>query len=65
MLYSCLHCKATKSVPAPVTIGVDKPEPSSSPSILGDRDIQKRAGHLPLFARPNVGHVIFRGNERL
>ena len=50
MLYSCLHCKATKSVPAPVTVDIEVDNQFS-----GHWDRQKRkaaAGHLPFFQRP-------------
>ncbi len=61
MLYSCLHCKATKSVPAPVTVDieVDKPEPTSSPIY--------KSGRQRLVTCPSLHvqtyHVIFLGNE--
>jgi ribonuclease P protein subunit RPR2 len=90
MVYTCMHCKATKRIPAPpnsTTSMVTTPALLSSihpaeeqatasldTSTLSEvstisrkrRGKDYRSTHpLPLFARPDAGHVVFRGNERI
>ncbi|KJA28075.1 hypothetical protein HYPSUDRAFT_130038 [Hypholoma sublateritium FD-334 SS-4] len=93
MIYTCLHCKATKRIPAPPNVTTRHPTPpplvpAELPSVLQEsvppdippvdeqsrnadaqhrrqRKREKVARHLPLFARRDAGHVVFRGNERI
>ncbi|KDR67589.1 hypothetical protein GALMADRAFT_216431 [Galerina marginata CBS 339.88] len=88
VLYTCLHCRTTKRIPAPPNadlveqldtgeqvLGVvasdtviphTQPEAPHQPNPANSRR-KKRAfpRPLPLFARRDAGHVVFRGNERL
>lgn len=96
VIYTCLHCKSSKGIPAPPTLDVAAGTESSS--ILTDvrgspgygslgfptmahpsqSQVQKeektrtrrkkkttRSRLLPLSARPDAGHVVFKGNEVL
>jgi ribonuclease P protein subunit RPR2 len=97
VVYTCLHCKTSKGIPAPPSLnfalatgtgtGADKLEgsaptpessglltmaPPSQSQVQKERKKKKSTiSHrphprpLPLFARPDAGHVIFRGNEVL
>jgi ribonuclease P protein subunit RPR2 len=102
VVYTCLHCKSSKGIPAPPTLnlalatgtgtGTEILEDRTSIAVLGSPEssslltmappsqsqVQKeekkkklifsprpRPRPLPLFARPDAGHVIFRGNEVL
>ena len=97
VIYTCLHCKTSKVIPAPPTLPPSlgastesrfegsgtasttavhgTSESSDKPSSMADPQVQKeenksrrrlpRPHLLPLFARPDVGHVVFRGNEVL
>ena len=93
MIYTCLHCKAIKRIPAPPNVITTQPtasplapadlpsiqqetvpsytapiaeQPSSSDAVhRRQRKLEKVARHLPLFARRDAGHVVFRGNERI
>ena len=96
VVYSCLHCKSSKGIPAPPTLnlaagtgtGAEKLKDSTDFSGLLNTmaplsplqsQVQKeekkkkeeklifspRPRPLPLFARPDSGHVVFRGNEVL
>ena len=96
VVYTCLHCNSSKSIPAPPTLnpalatgtgtGTEGSTESSGFSLTlaappSHSQVQKeekkkqkkptfssRRPHprpLPLFARPDAGHVVFRGNEVL
>ncbi len=78
IVYACLFCKAAKRIPAPLTSYGSPPISTGAPAVtsqnlhggslqqqskLHRKSPNKRA--LPLFARPDAGHVIFRGNNQL
>ena len=97
VVYTCLHCKSSKGIPAPPTqtnlafatgtgLGAEKLEGRTPTVILGPlessglltiappsqsqarKEEKKKKSTfsprpLPLFARPDAGHVIFRGNQ--
>ena len=101
VVYTCLHCKSSKGIPAPPTLnfalatgtgtGTEELEGSTVTAVLGSlessgsltmappsqsqvqKDEKKKLTFsprphprpLPLFARPDAGHVVFRGNEVL
>ncbi|KAH9484865.1 Ribonuclease P protein component 4 [Psilocybe cubensis] len=92
LTYTCLHCGASKRIPAPPNGAIASPSQNSSatPNVALDMDTSatiesnvvppvslerppqisnkkkpRRSRALPLFARPDAGHVTFRGNERL
>jgi len=99
VIYTCLHCKTSKSIPSPSTLPLNlavgteesqgslsavpgSPESIDKPSLLtmapsSQSRVPKRERKrkepillsprrlLPLFARPDAGHVVFRGNEVL
>ncbi|KAF8187514.1 RNAse P Rpr2/Rpp21/SNM1 subunit domain-containing protein [Pholiota molesta] len=89
MVYTCMHCKTTKRIPAPPnsTTSITTPSLLSSihpaegqattsldTSTLSEvstisrkrRGKDDRSTHpLPLFARRDAGHLVFRGNERI
>ena len=96
VVYTCLHCKSSKGIPAPPTLnlatgtgtGAEILEGSTSTAVLGSPEssslltmapssqsqVEKKKlifsprphpRPLPLFARPDAGHVVFRGNEVL
>jgi ribonuclease P protein subunit RPR2 len=69
-----LHCKSSKGIPAPPTLnlatGIGTGAENSKDSTEKKKKEKKlivspRPRPLPLFARPDAGHVVFRGNEVL
>ncbi|KAJ3514097.1 hypothetical protein NLJ89_g2576 [Agrocybe chaxingu] len=76
-VYTCLHCKTTKRIPAPLTrVKLATPEieiptmgsPSARhPSLLSQfRGGKKNSARLPpLSTRTDAGHAVFRGGEEL
>ncbi|KAF8894350.1 RNAse P Rpr2/Rpp21/SNM1 subunit domain-containing protein [Gymnopilus junonius] len=83
MVYTCLHCRTTKRIPAPTSnessTGLQESDGHAIPSGTDVRsDASPAVSHirpwkrktqtprpLPLFARLDAGHVVFRGNERV
>ena len=95
VVYTCLHCKSSKGIPAPPTLdlglaaGTEASTEGSGavPGSLGPGSLgfptmahpsqsqvqkeekkkkkKKKLHPLPLFARPDAGHVVFKGNEVL
>jgi ribonuclease P protein subunit RPR2 len=89
MVYTCMHCRTTKRIPAPPnsTTSITTPallssiqpaEEQATASLATSTSTEvsiisrKRRGKddrnthpLPLFARRDAGHVVFRGNERI
>jgi len=98
VIYTCLHCKSSKGIPAPPTLPLnhatnvieelegslntstavigtsDKSGSFStavpslqSPVQNGEKEKKKKSIHssrlLPFFARPDAGHVVFKGSE--
>ncbi|KAF8971206.1 RNAse P Rpr2/Rpp21/SNM1 subunit domain-containing protein [Flammula alnicola] len=95
VVYTCLHCKTKKQIPAPPntnptpitfpSLNSHLPEKQEPTPLPGSSDalashpssvdpgrskpnLRKKKPPmlhpLPLFARPDAGHVVFRGNER-
>jgi hypothetical protein len=66
---TCLNCKATRRIPSftkelvgSVADYALADENSANDRATGNRPGKSAGRPLPLFARPDAGHVIFRGN---
>ncbi|TFK44177.1 RNAse P Rpr2/Rpp21/SNM1 subunit domain-containing protein [Crucibulum laeve] len=87
MIYTCLHCKATRRIPAPPTQSTTQSQPippkvreakltdapmdsdntnsSSSTRKLVPAKRWKLRRPLPLALRPDAGHAVFCGNNKI
>ncbi|KAF9474693.1 Rpr2-domain-containing protein [Pholiota conissans] len=84
MVYTCMHCKATKRIPAPPNSTTSIPPSSTQHAIESTAHtvaqtssensnvslpLRRKDGRmihpLPLSARRDAGHIVFRGNERI
>ncbi|KAF8588652.1 Rpr2-domain-containing protein [Ramaria rubella] len=76
IVYACLACNLSRTIPAPPVAHSGAPALSFPPATDSSAAEVPLFGHLkngrkqaprslPLFARVDAGHVIFRGNERL
>ncbi|CAA7260620.1 unnamed protein product [Cyclocybe aegerita] len=77
MVYTCLHCKMTKRIPAPlirvepaapqIETATIEPSTTRQPGLLSEfRGGKRNSARLPpLSARIDAGHAVFRGGEEL